>query len=66
MSESSQHAPATKQELQQHQRQLILAKHGAGVLEVDVFLPEEQHHARLGLHGMTTNAVVAQEDYDDW
>jgi len=66
MSESSQHAPATKQELQQHQRQLIHAKHGAGVLEVDVFLPEEQHHARLGLHGMTTNAVVAQEDYDDW
>ena len=66
MSESSQHEPSTKQELQQHQRELILAKHGAGVLEVDVFLPEEQHHARLDLHGMTTNAVVAQEDYDDW
>ena len=66
MSESSQHAPATKQELQQHQRQQILAKHGAGVLEVDVFLPEEQHHARFDLNGMTTNAVVAQEGYDDW
>ena len=66
MSESSQHAHATKQGLQQHQRQQILAKHGAGVLELDVFLPEEQHHARLDLHGMTTNAVVAQEDYDDW
>jgi len=66
MSESSQHSHATKQGLQQHQRQQILAKHGAGVLELDVFLPEEQHHARLDLHGMTTNAVVAQEDYDDW
>ena len=39
---------------------------GSGVLEVGECLPAEQHRARLDLHAMTTNAVFAQEGYDDW
>jgi hypothetical protein len=66
MSESSQHASVTKQELQQLQVQQIYSKHSSGVLEVGEFPPVKQQRAHLDLHGMTTNAVFAQEGCDDW